>query len=221
MEYSLPPCPIFHDQHQGCIVTTPKSNNLTPVEHRVDMAARGARNKHRGGVLWFTGLPGAGKSTLAIEVERHLFEMGYQVYALDGDNIRRSLSADLGFSQADRAENVRRVGELAALLADAGLIAIAAMISPYHADRARARAAARTTGFHEVYIKADLVVCERRDPKGLYKRAHAGEIPDFTGVSAPYEDPARPDLTIDTTASVDDCATGIVDYVVRNFAITA
>ena len=204
---------------QRALVTV-KSSNLTAVEHRVTAPARAARNGHAGGVLWFTGYSGAGKSTLAVEVEQRLFRKGYQVYVLDGDNIRHGLNANLGFSPDDRAENIRRVGEVAALLADAGFIIISAFISPYRADRERARAAATAYGdrFHEVYIEADLETCERRDPKGLYRKARRGEIDEFTGVSAPYEPPETPDLVIDTAAtSVDDCTARIVDYVEREF----
>jgi bifunctional enzyme CysN/CysC len=163
--------------------------------------------------MWFTGLSGAGKSTLAMEVEQRLFAKGYQVYVLDGDNVRRGLNANLGFSPDDRAENIRRVGEVAALFADAGLVCITAFISPYRDDRHRARAAAPNT-FHEIFISADLETCERRDPKGLYKKARSGEIAAFTGVSAPYEAPASPELTVDTeTHSVDECVAQIVVYV--------
>ncbi len=199
---------------------TPRATNLTGVEHAVDRRARAARNGHLGGVLWFTGLSGSGKSTLAMEVERRLFQMGYQVYVLDGDNVRRGLSANLGFSPEDRAENIRRVGELAALFADAGTVAIAAFISPYRADRERARIAARDTSFHEIFIKADLAVCEKRDPKGLYKKARAGQIQEFTGISAPYEEPENAELVVDTSrASIGACAEQIVAYVARNFAL--
>jgi bifunctional enzyme CysN/CysC len=197
----------------------PGSPNLTAVAHRVTGDARARRNRHTGGVLWLTGLPAAGKSTLAMAVEQALFQRGYQVYVLDGDNVRRGLNANLGFSPADRTENIRRVGEVAALFADAGLICITAFISPYRADRERARRAAGGN-FHEVYVRADLATCERRDPKGLYRRARAGEIPDFTGVSAPYEEPEAPELVIDTTAeSVDASVQRIVAYVEARFAL--
>ena len=203
-------------------LVTVKSTNVTAVEHRVSTDARTARNNHQGGVLWFTGLSGAGKSTLAVEVEQRLFRNGYQTYVLDGDNVRRGLNANLGFSPDDRAENIRRVGEVAALFADAGFIVISAFISPYQSDRQRARAAAASYGaggFHEIHIDADLEECERRDPKGLYKKARRGEIKDFTGVSAPYEPPENPDLAIDTgEGGIDDCARRIVDYIVSNFA---
>ena len=199
------------------------------VAHGVDPAARRARNRHGGGVIWLTGLSGAGKSTLAMALERRLFEAGFQVYALDGDNMRGGLSADLGFAPDDRAENIRRIGEVAALMADAGLIAIAAFISPYRADRARARARACTDGaaggapgstpggaFVEVHVRADLATCEARDPKGLYARA--GEIADFTGVSAPYEAPEAPELVVDTAAEdVETCVAQLFECVTARF----
>ncbi len=197
---------------------TVKGTNLGDFEHRVSAAARSARNRHRGGVMWFTGLSGAGKSTLAVEVEQRLFRDGYQVYVLDGDNVRRGLNTNLGFSPEDRAENIRRIGEVAALFADAGFIVITAFISPYRSDRARARNAGELATFHEIYIKADLELCERRDPKGLYKKARAGEIENFTGVSAPYEPPDKPELVVDTgAATVDRCAARIVTYVEGQF----
>jgi bifunctional enzyme CysN/CysC len=206
----------YPDQRQALIV---KSSNVTNVEHKVSSADRTARSGHRGGVLWFTGLSGAGKSTLAMAVEQYLFQKGFHVYVLDGDNVRRGLNVNLGFSPDDRAENIRRVGEVASLFADAGFICIAAFISPYRADREHARAAARE-GFHEIYIQADLETCERRDPKGLYRKARAGAIRDFTGISAPYEEPASPDLAVDTAGnSVEDCVQRIVDYVDRAFAL--
>ncbi len=195
-----------------------KSQNLTSVEHRISADHRTERNGHCGGVLWFTGLSGSGKSTLAMAVEQTLFKKGYHVYVLDGDNVRGGLNANLGFSPEDRAENIRRVGEVAALFADSGVICITAFISPYRADRERARAAAKG-GFHEVFIRAGLDACERRDPKGLYRKARAGKIADFTGISAPYEPPSRAELVVDTeAASVEDSVREIVEYVERNFA---
>jgi len=204
----------YPDQRQALTV---RSTNVYSVEHGVGAESRFLRNGHRGGVLWLTGLSGAGKSTLAMEVERQLFAKGYHVYVLDGDNIRRGLNANLSFSPDDRAENIRRVGEAAALFADAGFICITAFISPYRADRDRARAAGQSA-FHEIYVKADLETCERRDPKGLYRRARAGEIGDFTGVSAPYEEPATPELTVDTAGQpVDACVQEVLRYIERNF----
>lgn len=202
---------------------TVKSTNVYSVQHRIGPVQRFARNGHRGGVLWFTGLSGSGKSTLAMEIESRLFGKGWQVYVLDGDNVRRGLNANLGFSPDDRAENIRRVGEVAALFAEAGFIVITAFISPYQADRDRARAAAQANAsgaFHEIYIKAGLAACERRDPKGLYAKARQGKIAEFTGISAPYEAPATPELTVDTESlSVDAAVASILAYVERSFSL--
>jgi len=198
---------------------TVKSTNVYSVQHRIDAEQRFQRNGHRGGVLWLTGLSGSGKSTLAMEVENRLFKRGWQVYVLDGDNVRRGLNANLGFTPDDRAENIRRVGEVAALFAEAGFIVVTAFISPYQADRDRARAAAQGA-FHEIYIKADLATCEARDPKGLYAKARQGKIADFTGISAPYEPPAVPELVVDTSLlSVDDGVANILGYVENVFAL--
>ncbi|HLI10203.1 MAG TPA: adenylyl-sulfate kinase [Alphaproteobacteria bacterium] len=206
----------YPDQRE---LVTVRATNLTAVAHRVSQAVREARVGHRGGVLWFTGLSGAGKSTLAMEVEQRLFARGYNVYVLDGDNLRRGLNSNLGFSAEDRAENIRRVGEVAALFADAGFVCITAFISPYRSDRERARQAAPGK-FHEIHINADLAVCEARDPKGLYRRARAGDIKEFTGISAPYEPPAAPELVVDTDRrGVEECAAQIVAYVERSFAL--
>jgi len=183
----------YPDQRPGQV----RSSNLTAVAHEVTAEARMRRNGHRGAVIWLTGLSGAGKSTLAMALEARLFSRGAQVYVLDGDNLRAGLNGDLGFSPEDRAENIRRVGEVAALMADAGLIVITAFISPYRADRDRARRAAKG-GFHEIHVRAGLPTCEQRDPKGLYRRARRGEIAEFTGISSPYEAPERPELVVDT-----------------------
>lgn len=171
---------------------------ITRVKHKVDVAERAARLQHRGAVVWLTGLPASGKSTLAMELERRLFADGVLVYTLDGDNIRHGLNSDLGFSPQDRRENIRRVGEVAALIADSGVVCVTALISPYRADRARARAAAKATRFYEVYVKANLETCELRDPKGLYAKARRGDLRGMTGVDAPYEVPEDPDILIDT-----------------------
>lgn len=198
-----------------------KSKNITRVEHRISTEDREKRNRHKGAVLWFTGLSGAGKSTLAIALEEALFKRGFQAYVLDGDNVRSGLTSDLGFSHEDRTENIRRVGEVAALFANAGVICISAFISPYRADRAIARRAAGEK-FLEVYVAADLATCEHRDPKGLYKRARTGEIRDFTGISAPYEAPENPDIVIDTgkqtvKASVEE----LIEFVVARLGMAA
>jgi len=191
------------------------TNDLVPVGHLFDRDQRAWRNGHRGAVIWLTGLPAAGKSTLAMLAEQKLFERGFQTYVLDGDNVRAGLGSDLGFSHDDRSENIRRVGEVAALFADAGTIAIAAFISPYRADRDRARRAAGAA-FHEVYVKADASVCEARDPKGHYRQARAGTLKDFTGITGDYETPLRPDLVIDTSAiSPPDAAAQLLEYIER------
>ncbi|MBX3493200.1 MAG: adenylyl-sulfate kinase [Parvibaculum sp.] len=198
---------------------TARSTNITRVEHGIDAAARAFRNGHKGGVLWFTGLSGAGKSTLAVALEKKLFEKGYNVYVLDGDNVRHGLNANLSFSPEDRAENIRRVGEVAALFGRAGMIAITSFISPYRSDRDRAREAGGGN-FHEIHVKADVATCEARDPKGLYKKARAGEIKDFTGISAPYEEPDNPELVIDTAAvQLDECVERLVNYVETKFKV--
>lgn len=196
-----------------------KTKNLTEVDHLLDYELRSMRNGHKGSVIWFTGLSGSGKSTLAMQVEQHLFQKGYQVYVLDGDNVRMGLNADLGFSPEDRAENIRRIGAVASLMADAGFIVISAFISPYKSDRQRAREAAKGR-FHELHIKASVETCEERDPKGLYKKARAGEIAEFTGVSAPYEAPDSPELVVDTeNLSVDGCVETILNYVEKNIRL--
>ncbi|HET6161236.1 MAG TPA: adenylyl-sulfate kinase [Dongiaceae bacterium] len=202
-------------------LVTVKSTNITAVAHRVTNVQRVTRNGHKGGVLWFTGLSGAGKSTIAMAVEQELFRRGYQTYVLDGDNVRRGLNSNLDFSPQDRAENIRRVGEVAALFADSGQIVVTAFISPYRTDRHRARAAAGN-GFHEIYIKASLATCEKRDPKGLYRRARTGEIAEFTGVTAPYETPESAELTIDTDRlTIEESVALVLDYIDRNFRKTA
>lgn len=196
-----------------------KSTNITKMEHGILPAERWQAYGHRGGVLWFTGLSGSGKSTLAFALERRLFDRGFKVFVLDGDNVRHGLNADLGFSPEDREENIRRVGEVAALFAHAGLVVATAFISPYRRDRDLARRAAGS-GFHEVFVDAPLDVCEQRDPKGLYKKARRGEIPEFTGISAPYEAPEAQELTVDTgQLDVNASLDLLVDYVVRHFAL--
>lgn len=191
--------------------------NITPVEHRVPARERSLVNGHKGGVLWLTGLSGAGKTTLALKVERELFDLGFQAYVLDGDNLRQGLNSNLGFSPDDRCENIRRVGEVAALFAHAGFIAVSAFISPYHVDRVLARSAAGDD-FLEVYVKAGLDVCEKRDPKGLYKKARAGIIPDFTGISAPYEVPENAELIVETDKyDVAECSKQIIELVQAKF----
>lgn len=166
--------------------------------HPVSDQERHSRSGHVGGVVWFTGLSGSGKSTLAVSLERKLFDEGYRVCVLDGDNLRDRLNADLDFTPKSRQENVRRVGEVAALFAEAGFVCITALISPYAKDRDLARAASMGRPFVEIYLRADIEACEGRDPKGLYRRAREGQLQNFTGIDAPYDVPAAPDLVVDT-----------------------
>ena len=196
---------------------TVKSENITHMDTRVLPEQRAQYNGHTGGILWLTGLSGSGKSTLAQELEQRLFAKGYQTYVLDGDNIRAGLNSDLGFAPQDRSENIRRVGEVAALFAQAGVIVISAFISPYREDRRRARAAAPDY-FNTVYVKADLATCEARDVKGLYQKARAGKIAEFTGISAPYEEPENAELIVDTTTQdIDACVRQLEAFVEKNF----
>ena len=198
---------------------TTKSTNITFTQDKVAQNRRWQANGHAGGVIWFTGLSGSGKSTLAFELEQALFDKKFQVFVLDGDNVRHGLCSDLGFSADDRAENIRRVGEVASLFTETGMVVIAAFISPYRADRDLARTVAKGN-FHEVYVHADLEVCESRDPKGLYVKARKGEIPDFTGISAPYEEPATPELVVETgERTVEECVSELVSYVELKFAL--
>ena len=203
-----------------------KSKNIFDVDFGVTPESRALANGHFGGILWFTGLSGSGKSTIAKQLQKRLFDKGYHVVALDGDNIRKGLNRDLGFSHKDRSENIRRVGEVAALFAQAGTIIISSFISPYREDRRSVRALAPDY-FHNIYIKASLEACEKRDAKGLYRQAREGKIAEFTGISAPYEAPENPDLIVDTEAmSVTECVEALVKYVehhlvepVKNLAI--
>ncbi|MGI8820230.1 MAG: adenylyl-sulfate kinase [Chthoniobacterales bacterium] len=180
--------------------TATKSKNIFWSEGRITARKRAAQNNHRGAVVWLTGLSGAGKSTIAQALEAELFGRGMHTYVLDGDNIRHGLNSNLGFSPEDRVENIRRVGEVAKLMADAGAVAITAFISPYRADRSRAREIAleAKADFVEVFVDAPLRVCEARDPKQLYKKARAGQIREFTGIDAPYEEPEDPEITVRT-----------------------
>ena len=172
---------------------------------------REAKNGHRGAILWFTGLSGAGKSTLAHAVEEALHQRGCRTFVLDGDNVRHGLCADLGFSSRDRVENIRRIGEVTKLFMEAGVIVLTAFISPYRADRERVRDMVGQSDFIEIYCNASLEICENRDIKGLYKKARAGQITDFTGISAPYEIPVSANLTINTgSASLNVCVEQVI-----------
>ena len=175
-----------------------KATNITWHEANVVQKDREQLLNQKGCVIWFTGLSGSGKSTLALEVESKLYQRGHLTYVLDGDNIRHGLNKNLGFSPEDREENIRRIGEVAKLFADAGVIAMTAFISPYRADRDNARDLVDEGRFVEVFVDCPLEVCEARDTKGLYQKARAGEIKEFTGISAPYETPNQPELTVNT-----------------------
>lgn len=195
------------------------NRNLTAVSHALDAPSRALHYGHRGAVLWLTGLSASGKSSLAMALEQALMRLGYSCYVLDGDNVRKGLNSNLGFSPEERTENIRRVGEVAALFADAGLICITAFISPYRADRSCARDAF-PEAFHEIHVAADLATCELRDPKGLYKKARTGVIPEFTGISAPYEAPENPAFRVDTAGeSLEVSLEKLVNYVVRHLPI--
>jgi adenylylsulfate kinase len=181
-------------------MTDIKSTNITWHESNITKEDREKLNGHKGVVIWFTGLSGSGKSTLAHAVEQALFDNGCRTIVLDGDNVRHGLNKNLGFSPEDREENIRRIGEVAKLFTDAGVIAMTAFISPYRADRDKARELLPEGDFVEIFVKCDLAVCEERDTKGLYKKARTGEIKEFTGISAPYEEPLNPEVVVDTGA---------------------
>jgi len=187
-----------------------KSENITWTRGKITADERARQNQHAGCVVWLTGLSAAGKSTIATELERVLFSNGRHAFVLDGDNMRHGLCSDLAFSPDDRKENIRRVGEVARLFAEAGLICITAFISPYRSDRDLARSIAPTGKFIEVYLNVPLEVCAQRDPKGLYAKARAGKIQNFTGISAPYEAPLQPELELRTDQmNVADCVAAI------------
>lgn len=193
-----------------------KSSNTVWHHATVTRERRAQLNRHKSVVLWFTGLSGAGKSTIAHAVEELLHQKGYHTFVLDGDNVRHGLCGDLGFSDSDRIENIRRVGELSKLFVEAGVIVLTAFISPFRADRAKARQLLQQD-FVEIYCNCPLEVCEERDVKGLYRKARAGEIKHFTGISSPYEEPENPELSIDTGGkTVEACAEEVLAYLVKH-----
>ncbi|MCS5706731.1 adenylyl-sulfate kinase [Synechococcus sp. FGCU-3] len=197
----------------GELTSQGNSTNIVWHHSTVTRAARCHQRGHRSAILWFTGLSGAGKSTLANAVNSALFEQGMACYVLDGDNVRHGLCKDLGFSDADREENIRRIGEVARLFVDAGVVALTAFVSPFKADRDKVRALVEPGDFIEIYCAADLGVCEQRDTKGLYAKARAGEINEFTGISSPYEAPESPELSIDTgSQDLDACVAQVLAY---------
>lgn len=190
----------------------PKSSNTIWHLATVTRERREALNGHRGAVVWFTGLSGAGKSTLAHAVEERLHALETRTFVFDGDNVRHGLCGDLGFSDADRSENIRRIGEMAKLFVGAGVVALTAFISPFRQDRKRVQSIVGAADFLEVYCQCRLEVCEERDVKGLYRRARAGEIHDFTGISSPYEPPEHPSLALDTGAQpLNECVEQVVE----------
>jgi adenylylsulfate kinase len=192
-------------------MTEQKATNITWHEHNVTTADLEKLHGHKGSTIWLTGLSGSGKSTVANAVAAMLHESRVSTFVLDGDNIRHGLNKNLGFSAVDREENIRRIGEVAKLFTSAGIVNLTAFISPYRADRDRARALQPLT-FVEIYCDPGLGVCERRDPKGLYKKARAGELKGFTGIDDPYEAPDNPDLVLDTGAlSIGECALAVVE----------
>jgi adenylylsulfate kinase len=188
------------------------SSNVVWHHATVSRQRRQQQNGHKSAILWFTGLSGAGKSSLAHCVEERLHQMGCRTYVLDGDNVRHGLCGDLGFSIEDRAENIRRIGEAAKLMLEAGVIAMTAFISPFREERAKARALVPHGEFLEIYCKADIETCEERDVKGLYARARKGEVKNFTGISSPYEPPEKPELVVDTGSDpIELCTNQVIE----------
>jgi adenylylsulfate kinase len=204
----------------GELTSQGKATNIVWHHSTVTRAARAHQRGHRSAILWFTGLSGAGKSTLANAVNSALFEQGLACYVLDGDNIRHGLCKDLGFSDADREENIRRIGEVAKLMVDAGVVALTAFVSPFKADRDKVRALVEPGDFIEIHCAADLTVCEQRDTKGLYAKARAGEIKEFTGISSPYEAPEAPELLVDTgSQTLEESVAQVLAYLEANGVI--
>ncbi|OEF98871.1 adenylyl-sulfate kinase [Vulcanibacillus modesticaldus] len=193
------------------------NKNITKHYGLISKEDRQRKNGHKSKIVWFTGLSGSGKSTLAVHLERELFARGVNTYILDGDNMRLGLNKDLKFSKEDRKENIRRLSEVGKLFVDAGIVVLVSAISPFKKDRDEARKIFKTDEFIEVYVKCSLHECERRDPKGLYKKARAGLIKDFTGISSPYEPPEYPDLILETDKeSIKNMVTRLIDYLVDN-----
>lgn len=197
-------------------MTDSTSTNITWHDQHISKAQRRALTGHGSAVLWFTGLSGAGKSSVANAVAAKLHERGILGYVLDGDNIRHGLNANLGFSATDRTENIRRIGEVSKLMVDAGVISLTAFISPYRADRDRVRSMLEDGEFIEIYVRASLATCEGRDPKGLYKKARAGELKGFTGIDDPYEEPNTPELVLDSdTRGIEVLAEEVIAYLTK------
>lgn len=194
-------------------MSEPTSKNIVWSESHVEASQRQAILGHQPATIWFTGLSGSGKSTIALATEFELIKRGINGYILDGDNVRHGLNSNLGFSPDDRTENIRRIGEVCALFCNAGMLVFSAFISPYRADRDLVRSKHVDGQFIEVHVNAPLEVCESRDVKGLYKKARAGEIPEFTGISAPYDEPSQPEITLETGEhSIEECAQQVLAY---------
>jgi adenylylsulfate kinase len=201
-------------------MTEQKATNIVWHQGNVTRGDREKINGHKACTVWLTGLSGSGKSTIAVDLEKRLWERGVRAYILDGDNVRHGLNKNLGFSPEDRTENIRRIGEVAKLFTEAGVVALTAFISPYRADRDQVRKIMADGDFVEVHVDCPVEVCEQRDVKGLYKKARAGEIKEFTGISAPYEAPTKPELTINTAGqSVEDSAKQILAYLEKQGVI--
>lgn len=193
------------------------SSNIVWHAHKISRADRSRSKKQNPCLLWFTGLSGAGKSTIANALDVALHERGYHTFLLDGDNVRYGLNKDLGFSDEDRVENIRRIGEVSKLFTDAGLIVLSAFISPFRSDRDMVRGLFAPGEFIEVFVDTPLAVCEQRDPKGLYRKARAGKLKDFTGIDSPYEEPVEPEVRLDTsTMSVDECTDRLLTFLTAN-----
>lgn len=194
-----------------------RNNNVKWHQPTVTREKRGVQNGHRSLILWFTGLSGSGKSTLAHAVEEELHKMGCKTFVFDGDNVRHGLNKDLGFSKEDRKENIRRIGEMCKLFVEAGVIALTAFISPYKEDRNTIRRMVGDRDFIEIYCDCTLEICEKRDVKGSYARARRGEIPDFTGISAPYEVPENPEIVVRTGQdTLEQCINNVIKYLIDN-----
>lgn len=216
MKHSQPPAPNKTVEPRPLEDKSAIKNNVVWHETHVTKAARASRNHQKPVIIWFTGLSGSGKSTSANALENALFAMGYRTYLLDGDNVRHGLCRDLGFSDSDRVENIRRVGEVAKLMVDSGQIVLTAFISPFKREREMVRNMMGDGEFIEVHVSTSIEVCEARDPKGLYKKVRRGEIKNFTGIDSPYESPDKPDIVLDTT---NNTVEAVVDLLIHELKL--
>jgi len=206
----------YVEQQPEAVPERTKSSDVVWESMNVTREMRERQNGHRAAVLWFTGLSGSGKSTIAKALEQRLYNMGKRTMMLDGDNVRHGLNGDLGFSDEDRKENIRRVGEVANLFFDNGTLTLCTFISPFRADRELARTLIPQERFFEIFVSCDIEICKKRDPKGLYAKAISGEIPQFTGISSPYEEPTSPEIVVESDVhSVDDCVNTIIEELTK------